>query len=152
MDTLKEFFEPKFVWVIAGIFLLLLEFITPGLVIFFFGAGACLVGILCWFTDISLNTQLIIFIVTSMLMLVFLRKWLNGIFKGHIGSMQDREKDMDDFTGKKAVVVKEIKKSEKGKVEFNGTSWDAEADEDISEGTPVEITGKNNITLIVKPL
>jgi len=152
METLKEFFEPKFLWIITGILLLLLEFIMPGLVIIFFGIGACIVGALCWCMDISLNTQLIIFLVTSILLLISLRKWLKGIFMGHIGSKQDIEQDMDDFIGKKAVVVKAIQKNVSGKVELNGTHWDAEADEDIAEGAPVEITGKNSITLIVKPL
>jgi membrane protein implicated in regulation of membrane protease activity len=37
-------------------------------------------------------------------------------------------------------------------VEFHGTDWAAEADEEIPEGTMVEIIGKENITLKVKIL
>jgi membrane protein implicated in regulation of membrane protease activity len=47
--------------------------------------------------------------------------------------------------------VKIIPKSG-GKVEFHGTNWLAEADEEIAEGATVQITGKDNITLKVKSL
>jgi len=39
-----------------------------------------------------------------------------------------------------------------GKVEFHGTDWEARSDEEITEGTVVEIVGKDNITLRVKAL
>ena len=39
-----------------------------------------------------------------------------------------------------------------GRVELHGTSWQAEAEMEIPEGTIVEITAKDNITLKVKPL
>ncbi|MHC4750430.1 MAG: NfeD family protein [Planctomycetota bacterium] len=37
-----------------------------------------------------------------------------------------------------------------GKVELHGTNWVAEADEEIAEGTVVEIIAKDNLTLEVK--
>jgi len=37
-------------------------------------------------------------------------------------------------------------------VEFHGTNWLAEADEEIAVETVVEIVGKENITLKVKTL
>ena len=50
------------IWFILGLVLLLGEFVMPGLVIFFFGIGAWVVAILTIFFDISINLQLIIYL------------------------------------------------------------------------------------------
>ena len=63
METLKGFLEPEVIWFLVGILLLVMEFMLPGLIIAFFGVGACVVAIVCMFADISLNAQLLIFIV-----------------------------------------------------------------------------------------
>ena len=67
METLKEFLKPEVIWFLIGIALLVMEFLLPGLIVAFFGAGACVVALICLLTDISLNAQLIIFISSSVL-------------------------------------------------------------------------------------
>jgi len=130
--------------------LILAEFMIPGLVIIFFGIGACIVGTVCFFAEISLNWQLVIFTVTSIVSLVLLRRVLKGMFIGHVTVKQDLTEDMKEYVGEKAVVVDKIMPSQAGKVEFHGTNWNAEADEEIAEGTAVEIVNKDNLTLKVK--
>ena len=152
MDTLKDFLKPELIWFLVGLILLILEFVMPGLIVAFFGVGAWVVAIICLFADISLNTQLLIFIVSSVLSLILLRKWLKGIFMGHVVSKQDARENLEEFVGQRAVVKERIVASGRGKVEFRGTDWQAQADEEIAEGTAVEIIGKDNITLKVKAL
>ncbi len=152
MDTLKDFLKPELIWFLVGLVLLILEFVMPGLIIAFFGVGAWIVAIICLFIDIPLNAQLLIFIVTSVLSLLLLRKWLKGIFMGHVVSRQDVKENLEEFVGHRAVVKERIVPNGRGKVEFHGTDWQAEADEEIVEGTAVEIIGKDNITLKVKAL
>lgn len=152
MDAIKDFLKPELIWFLIGLVLLILEFVMPGLIIFFFGVGACIVTLVCLLTDISLNTQLLIFILSSVLSLLCLRKWLKGIFMGHIVSKQDMTENLEEFVGQRAVVKKKITPKAGGKVEFHGTNWEAFADEEIAEGTMVEIIGKENITLKVKAL
>ncbi len=152
MESLKDFLKPELVWFLIGLALLLAEFITPGLIIFFFGVGAWVVAAVCLFTDISLNTQLVIFIISSILLLAALRRWLKGVFMGHVKASQNTREEMKEFIGEKAVVKKTIKPNLTGKVELHGTDWMAEADEEIAEGAMVEIIGKNNLTLKVKSL
>ena len=108
METLKGFLEPEVIWFLVGILLLVMEFMLPGLIIAFFGVGACVVAIVCMFADISLNAQLILFIVSSIVLLVLLRSKLKGIFKGHVSSRQDTAEDMNEFAGQRAVVKKTI--------------------------------------------
>ena len=151
-DTIKEYLRPELIWFLVGLMLLLLEFAAPGLIVFFFGLGACIVAVVCLLTDITLNTQLIIFIVSSFLCLLVLRKWLKGVFLGHTTSKQDLTEDLEEFLGQRAVVKERILPKAGGKVEFHGTNWVAQADQEIPEGTVVEIIGKENITLKVKAL
>jgi membrane protein implicated in regulation of membrane protease activity len=152
MDTLKDFLKPELIWFLIGLLLLVLEFVMPGLIVAFFGVGAWVVAVICLFADISLNTQLLVFIITSVLSLLLLRKWLKGIFMGHVVSKQDAKENLEEFVGQRAVVKERIIQNGRGKVEFHGTNWQAEADEEIAEGTAVEIIGKDNITLKVKAL
>ncbi len=152
MDTIKDFLTPEIIWFLVGLVLLILEFILPGLIIAFFGVGAWIVALVCLITDIGLNTQLIIFIIASVLSLLCLRKWLKGIFLGHAVSKQNLKENLDEFVGQKAVVKEKIVPKAGGKVEFHGTNWLAQADEEIAEGAMVQIIGKDNITLKVKSL
>lgn len=152
METIKEFLKPELIWFIAGALLLFFEFELPGLVLFFFGVGAWIVAVVCLFTEISVNAQLIIFIISSVVLLVCLRRWLKGIFRGYITSKQNAGKNLEEFIGKRAVVSKAIAPLTPGKIEFHGTNWTTEADEEIAKGEPVEIIEKNNLTLKVKSL
>lgn len=152
MDIIREYLRPELIWFLVGIALLLLEFMLPGLIVFFFGVGACIVAVVCLFTDISINSQLVIFILSSVASLLLLRKWLKGIFIGHVTAKQDITKNIDEFVGQRAVVVQKITPKMPGKVELHGTNWQAQADAEIEQGQAVEVIGKDNITLKVKSL
>ncbi len=152
MDTIKDFLRPEIIWFLIGLALLIMEFALPGLIIAFFGVGAWIVALVCLITDIGINTQLIIFIISSVLSLICLRKWLKGIFLGHAVSKQNPAENLEEFIGQKAVVKEKITPKAGGKVELHGTNWVAESDEEIAEGAMVEIIGKDNITLKVKLL
>jgi membrane protein implicated in regulation of membrane protease activity len=152
MDTWKDWLKPELLWFIAGLAMLLLEFIVPGLIIFFFGVGAFVVALICIFFDISINLQLLIFLLSSVLLLVALRRWLSTTFMGHVGFTMNSAENLDDFTGGRATVIRGIKPGLPGRVEFRGSRWDAEADEEIPEGSAVVVTGKNNLTLVVRTI
>lgn len=152
MDSLKEYLKPEIIWFVVGVVMLILEFALPGLIIFFFGVGACLVGILCLIFDISLNAQLLIFILSSIILLITLRKWLKTVFTGRVKSRGETDPQLKEFVGESAVVIENIGPKKKGKVELHGTNWLAEADVEIQKGAMVEIVGKENITLKVKPI
>jgi len=150
MDTIKDFLTPEIIWFLVGLVLLIVEFALPGLIIGFFGVGAWIVAIVCLMTDIGVNNQLAIFIASSVLSLLLLRRWVKGVFLGHAGSKQDLTHNLEEFVGQRAVVKEKIVPKLGGKVEFHGSNWEARADEEIAEGAAVEIIGKDNITLKVK--
>ncbi len=148
MDTLNEWLKPPIIWFAVGVLLLLLEFLSPGVIILFFGIGAWLVAVLCLMLDLSINMQLSLFILSSLFLLISLRKWFKTLF---LEPNEAGEEALSEFVGKKAIVTQKITATG-GKVEFQGSYWGAEAGTIIPQGTAGEIGGRNNITLIVKPL
>ena len=143
MDSL---YDPPVLWFIAGFVFFLLEFAVPGLILFFFAVGAWIVAILCLFFDLSINTQLIIFLASSIITIVFFRKWVKKIMwsKKHSSEIED------EFLGKTGKAETFIGPGQNGKVDFKGTSWDACSDDIIQKGENVTIIGNDSILLIVK--
>lgn len=135
------------IWFIIGFILFLLEFVVPGLILFFFAVGAWIVAILTLFLDLSINSQLIIFVVTSVVTILLLRKWLSKILWKKKPSTELLE---DEFLGKIARAETAISPGENGKVDFKGTSWQAASEDFIEKGENVIITGNDSILLIVK--
>jgi membrane-bound serine protease (ClpP class) len=151
-DIMDEWLKPELIWFIIGLILIILEFLIPGLITIFFGIGAWIVSVICLFLDISLNLQLSIFLISSVLLLVSLRKWFKTLFTRKPGTGRAEDEVADEFVGQKAVVTEKITPNRKGRVEFRGSYWTAESYETIPEGASVEILDKDNITLIVKSL
>ncbi|MGB9697121.1 MAG: NfeD family protein [Ignavibacteria bacterium] len=140
-------------WFLIGIGFMLLEFIVPGFVIFFFGAGAWVVALVTALGVNNLNVQLLVFLVSSILLLVLLRTSVKKYFEGKVSKKDLGEELIESVKGEKAVVVSDISPNKiGGKVEFHGTHWNAEADEEIKKGEVVEIMDRKNLVLKVKKI
>lgn len=146
---MESIFNNAVVWFCIGFIFFLLEFLVPGFILFFFGIGAWIVGILTFFMDVSLNVQIAVFLASSILTVVLFR----DLVKRKLG-MTDAEPQIleDEFIGKTALAETSISAGINGKVEFKGTSWDASSEETISAGEHVTITETRSILLIVKPI
>ena len=144
MDILSD---PAVIWFLVGLGLLLLELALPGLVILFFGAGAWVTALVCAFTDINLNWQILIFLVASLLGLVLLRKYLKMRFFGRTD--KEIEDQLEEFIGRKAKAVNDFKNGA-GKVEFKGAQWSATCNEPVSKGDWVIIRSKDSLTFKVE--
>jgi membrane protein implicated in regulation of membrane protease activity len=134
-------------WIIAGLLMLILELFIPGVVIVFFGAGAILTGIISAIVQIPWQFEVLIFVVSSLLMLVFMRKYIVKKF-----NKKDRSGETEDIIGAEALVDVKITPKTPGKVMYRGSLWRAESEVEIEPGTRVRIIGKRSIVLIVKPL
>lgn len=144
---LDIFAHAAVIWFIIGFVLFLLEFVVPGLILFFFAAGAWIVALLCLFFDIPVNAQLIIFVIASVASIFLLRDWTKKVLYGKPKSKAILE---DEFMGKTAVAETAIAPGRSGKVDFKGTSWQAVSEDTIAAGEQVVITGNESIQLIVK--
>ncbi len=144
MDIFKQ---PAVIWFIIGFILFILEFVIPGLILFFFAVGAWIVATLTLVFDLSINFQLIIFVISSVLTILLLRKWVKKVIYGKNPSREILE---DEFLGKIARAETAIFPGENGKVDFKGTSWPAASEDFIEKGENVIIVGNESILLIVK--
>ena len=133
-------------WFLAGFIFFLLEFIVPGLVLFFFAIGAWVVAVLSLFIDIPINLQLVIFLASSVLTILLFRKWIRKI----IMTKRSLSEIEDEFIGKSGTAETFIGPENDGKVEFKGTTWNARSEDTIQKGEKVIITGNQSIILIVK--
>jgi membrane protein implicated in regulation of membrane protease activity len=144
---MDSFLTAAVIWIIIGFVFFLLEFVIPGLILFFFAVGAWIVAIVCLFIDISINVQLIIFLVSSIASILLLRKWFSKILWKRKHSSELLE---DEFLGKIAIAETAISPGKNGKVDFKGTTWQATSEDTIEKGENVIITGNESILLIVK--
>ena len=143
---MENFYNAPVIWFVVGFVLFLLEFAIPGLILFFFAVGAWIVAILSLFVDISINTQLIIFLASSLVTILLFRNWV----KKMIWSKKLPTQLEDEFIGKTGRAETSIAPGRNGKVIFKGTTWDARSDDIIAEGENVTIVGNDSILLIVQ--
>lgn len=109
-------------WLLAGLSLMLLEMLTPGgFYLLFFGCGAAVVGLLvaagiagpAW-------TQILLFCGVSVVALLLFRRPL--VEKMH---RPQHDRDVDSLVGETAVPLDRIDAGSMGKVELRGTVWSA---------------------------
>jgi inner membrane protein len=141
--------KPELFWFILGLGLFLMELVIPGFFIFFFGLGAWITALICLLADPSVNLQIIIFAITSLLSLIGLRSIIQKKFFYNRGNKSDEVED--EFTGKEALAVSDFGGIQTGKVEFKGTTWTAESTSEIIKGQRVLIIQKESFKLIVEP-
>jgi membrane protein implicated in regulation of membrane protease activity len=145
--------SPTLIWFLAGLALVLVEFMMPGVILVFFGFGAWIVALTTYLGMTgSLGSQLLVFAISSLILLFSLRRWVQSRFLGHTSSEQNPVDNLDEFTGTKVQVVQEIVPgSVKGRVQFKGADWNAVSDVAIPRGEMAEIVDVDGITLKVKP-
>ena len=142
-----------FLWTLGGILLIFVELFYPHFVLAFFGGGALVTALT---TALGLTpglaAQLAVFIVSSLLLLFLLRRYLKKTLTGNMKDIDDAQL-FDLEIGKIVLVVDEINPEKgHGKVKYHGTHWDAMAGEFIAAGESVRVSGRKNLTLLVEKI
>ncbi|UTC68116.1 MULTISPECIES: NfeD family protein [unclassified Treponema] len=138
------------IWLLAGVLCIGLELIIPGLVIIFFGFGAVFTSALTLipFINEALWLQIIIFIICSVLSLVFLRKKFTPIFKGTVFYP---DKKSDKYIEELADVVETVFHNKEGRIKYKGTTWSARSlSGEIPQGEVVRVLRREGLTYIVE--
>ncbi len=137
-------------WLYFGAFLMLMELLAPGFVIFFFGLSAATVG-LCRFAfgeAFTFTWQLAAFSAFSILYLVVLRRWLKKTFLG--GRVETKTDFDNEYVGRAGKVTEAINPPLTGRIEIGDAEWTASAESPIPVGATVEVLSQNNLTMKVK--
>jgi inner membrane protein len=137
------------IWAIAGLALILSEFIIPEFVIFFFGLGALLNSLLIALIPRlagSIPWQIIIWLGFSTLSLFGFRRYFSRWFKGR----KFVEDDQAELVGEMAEVLEDITPEAPGRIRFGGTSWTAYSlDESFKKGEKVAIIRREGMRYLV---
>jgi len=141
-------FSPALIWATIGLVLLAAELATVTFILAFLGLGAIIVSLTTWggITP-GLNSQLLVFSVSSLLLLLLLRKTAKRLFAG-------THDTPPDYMGEKVKVIKAIPAGGEGAIKYRGSDWFAFCDDKaiINEGDTVEIVAIEGIRVKVKPI
>lgn len=139
--------SPWIIWLIASAIMFLMEIFTVSFLLFFPAVGAFL-AFLCAIFGASMQVQIIVFVVSSILLIVFIRPIVTKFFKTSNVAMNSKS-----VVGKNAIVLKTIDNLHgKGQVKVAGEIWSAvsSTDDNIEEGATVIVLRIEGVKLIVK--
>ena len=132
------------IWLIAFLGLLLVEFLTVGLVSIWFAVGALGALITSFITE-SVLIQTIVFVIVSVITLIVTKPLMK---KFKVTNFEPTNSDR--VIGKVVEVTKEIKSNEYGEVVVFGTVWLAASDKNHKVGSKVVVQKIEGNKLIVK--
>ena len=133
------------IWFLIGVGFLIAEFIIPTFIMFFFAIGAVIVSIVTACFDLSINSQIILFALSSVISLVLLRNYMKNIFKGNESKGEDKYFDNTiDSNENIGIVSKTIDPNSFGQIKYKGTFYKAQSDSFIDEGKKVKIVSKGD--------
>ena len=143
-----EFFTDSiyFIWFLVGTAFFIGEFILPGFILAFFGLGAFIVSLVLYFySEFSFDNQILLFAVSSLILLFSLRSYVKKIFTGqervdedeYFGNDQFKESSKESF----GVVVGKLPSKGFGKIKYRGTFYKAKSisNEAMIDGENVKV-------------
>lgn len=136
------------IWLIVAGICFVLEIITVGFLIFWFGIGALIASLVSLVID-NLVVQFAVFVFSSTLLLFFTKPLLTKFIKTDNGTPRNFS-----IIGKKAIVKKEINFSaNSGQVKIGGEIWSAKSENEniiIPQGEEVEVIGIEGVRAVVR--
>lgn len=133
------------IWFLIGAVFIVAEFIMPTFIMFFFAIGAILVSIITAFSDITINSQIILFAAFSVLSLVLLRNYVKNIFKGFQSKGKDKYSQNINEPGDSVAIVSEpIGENSFGEIKYKGTFFKAQANIAIPKNEMVKVVSKGD--------
>lgn len=146
MDAVSTFLSyGPWLWFAAGVALLFLETLIPGLHFLWFGIAAAMTGAIALSTPLTWQIQLVIFALISIASVFLVRKFARPeLAKTDEPVLNVRGAQ---YIGRKVEVVDAIRNG-RGRVRVGDTVWGAEG-EDAAAGTEVEVQGVNGTVLVV---
>jgi inner membrane protein len=137
-------------WIIAGVVLILLELILPGMVLGFLGGGALIVAALIWWGWIDTWTSsLTTWFIVSIVLLVALRGFFQRLVGGE-SEVQSTDEDVDAY-GTIVDVVETITPEKQGRIHYRGAPWGAICyDGTIEAGDKAMLAFRENLVWVVE--
>ena len=131
-------------WLAAAIVLGVIEAVTVNLVTVWFAAGSLAAMVVSFFTD-SFLICFAVFVLVSLLLLLLTRPALKKYVDGKTVAT-----NLDRVVGMRGYVTREITQNEPGEVKADGKLWSAVCEEELPEGTQVDILRIDGVKLVVR--
>jgi len=135
-------------WFILAVVLFGLETVIPGVHFLWFGLAAAIAGTLALATGLAWQWQLVIFAVTAMATVFWLRRVVKG---DQLASDEPTLNERGHQYIGRIVTVEDAISGGRGRVRVGDTLWAAEG-EDAAAGTRVRVTASNGTVLKVEPV
>lgn len=127
------------IWLGIGVVFILAELVVPAFIIIFFGIGALVAGATAFF-GASIPVQLVVFGVSSLVLIVLLRRVMASTFSGAEAEDEDAASDP---AGALAEVTEAISPNRPGRIKFQGSFWTARCAEPVEIGSMVRIVKRD---------
>ena len=129
---------------------MLLELISPGFILCFFGLSSATVGVLrfAFGEAFSPTWQLAAFSVFSILYIVLLRQYLKKVFVG--GKVETKTDFDNESVGRVGRLTVAIKPPLTGRMMLGDSEWTAAAEHPIEAGANVRVVAQSNLTMTVE--
>lgn len=143
--------DSHLIWIVAGLIMIIMEFLIPGGIISFLGISALIVGLGVYFNIIdSVISAFITWFITSLILLLTLRSVFMKYFEGD-SVVQDVDEDTDSI-GAIVEVVEEVQPYKEGRIRYRETTWIARSDEHFDIGARARILKREGNIYIIKTL
>ena len=138
------------IWLIASGIFFLGEIVTISFLLFWPGVGAFLAFLTSLIVPENLLVQIVVFVVSTILMIIFTKPLINKLFKNKDNTSMNNSAVL----GKKGIVIKKMDKDNPvGQVKVNGELWSAiksDKDKAINVGESVIIEKIDGVKLLVR--
>ena len=134
------------IWIIAGLAMVVLEMIVPGLIIIWFGIGAIAAGLVALLVP-DPYIQFGVFVIVSGVLVVFSQRIARRISRPEpepVGSNR--------MSGAVGTVIADIAPPKAGRVKVGGDEWLADSSVPIAAGSQVKVKMVSGTRLLVEPV
>jgi len=141
--------EYAYIWLIAGIVLLIVEVFTADFLFASIGIS-CLIASIPAFIGFSLGVQIATFAIAGIIIFALVRPFAQKVIQG---KNHASELGLNTLENKRGTVTEEINNAEnKGRVKIDGDLWRAysETGENIEQGASVIVKRIESITVFVE--
>ena len=137
------------IWLIIAGVCFVIEMMTAGFLVFWFGVGALLTMIVSLIVD-NIILQTCIFIISSTLLIFLTKPLVQKLYK----SNKKVETNVYSIIGKKGIVTQDINETHGvGQIKVAGEVWSAKTTDGstIEKGTQIEIIKIDGVKAVVEP-
>jgi membrane protein implicated in regulation of membrane protease activity len=133
-------------WILVAIVCGAIEIFTAGFWFLWLAIAGVVVALLVQFGLLpSLELQLLIFALITLLLIIFTRPLVMKFVKSN-----DAVSNVKALIGQHGITISRIVPMQFGQVKVNGEIWTAISEEELEENTRIEVIGIDGVKLLVK--